>query len=124
VVTLLTPPLEFELELVVAAVSEPELVVVVVSEPELVVVAGVEFDATVLADELLAASAGSWPDTSTIEISSHAATNSATDPVTIRRRMMRARASRAVLIAWARARASCALLSVMVKYLGVGSSVG
>jgi hypothetical protein len=118
VVTLLTPPLEFELELVVAAVSELELVVVVV------VVAGVELDATVLADEPLAASAGSWPDTSTIEISSHAATNSATDPVTIRRRMMRARASRAVLIAWARARASCALLSVMVKYLGVGSSVG
>lgn len=90
-----------------------------VSDPELVLVAGVELDATVLADERLA-SAGSFPDTSTIVISSHEATNSATAPATIRRRIVRARASRALLIATPRARASCALLSVIVMYLVVG----
>jgi hypothetical protein len=126
VVTLLTVPLlalllelEFDDEPVVCElvdddvpVSEPELVL------ELVVVAGV--DATVVADEALAASAGSWPDTSTIVISSHAATNSATDPPMMRRRIMRTRPSRAALIAWPRARASCGLLLFMVRYLVVG----
>jgi hypothetical protein len=122
VVTLLTVPVpELPLVVEVVAVSDPE--VVAVSDPEVVVVAGAEFDATVDADERLA-SAGSCPDTSTIVISSHDATNSATAPPTIRRRIIRARASRALLIAWPRARAAGALLSVMVKYLVVGHRTG
>jgi hypothetical protein len=122
VVTLLTvPPPEFELELVFEVEVESAVVVGVESAVVVVVVVVVVPDAAVLADELLAASAGSCPDTSTIEISSHAATNSASDPATIRRRIMRTRASRALLIAWPRARGSCGLLSVMVEYLVVGS---
>jgi hypothetical protein len=80
-------------------------------------VAGV--DATVVAedeevaDEAFLARAGSCPDTSTIAISSHAATNNATDPATIRRRMVRARAARALLSASPRARAAAALVSLM-----------
>jgi hypothetical protein len=80
-------------------------------------VAGV--DATVVAedeevaDEAFLASAGSCPDTSTIAISSQAATNNATDPATIRRRMLRARAARAFLSASPRARAAAALVSLM-----------
>ena len=93
----------------------PEVVPEVVPEP--VVVAGV--DATVLADERLA-SAGSCPDTSTIVIRSHEATNSATAPLMMRRRIMRVRVSRAARNAWPRARASCGLSSVMVRYLVVG----
>jgi hypothetical protein len=126
VVTLLTvplPELPLELELSEPLDWELELDVDPVSDPELVVVAGDELDATVAADELLA-SAGSCPDTSTIVISSHDATNSATDPATIRRRIMRARASRAPLIAWPRARAASALLSVMVRYLVVVCRAG
>jgi hypothetical protein len=123
-VTLLTVPLpelplevepELELELEPESEPEPELV------PVLVLVAGVELDATVAAEEALA-SAGSCPETSTIVISSHEATNNATAPATMRRRIIRARASRAVLIAWPRARAPGASLSVMVKYLVVGRS--
>jgi hypothetical protein len=99
-------PLELELvepldcELVVAALpSDPELVL------ELVMVAGDELDATVAADERLA-SAGSCPDTSTIVMSSHDATNSATAPPMTRRRITRTRARRAFLIATPRARAA------------------
>jgi hypothetical protein len=83
-----------------------------VSELELVFVAAVELDATVAADERFA-SAGSCPDTSTIVIISHEATNSATAPPMMRRRIMLARLSRALLIATLRARASSALLSVI-----------
>jgi len=123
VVTLLTVPpelpLELELEELLDCVLELDVDPV---DPELevvtVLVAGVELDATVVADERLA-SAGSWPDTSTTVISSHAATNSATAPPTMRRRIMLARLSRAPLIVAARARASCAFLSVMSKYLVV-----
>lgn len=122
-VTLLTVPLpELPLELEVVEPLDCELEVDPVSDPELVLelvlVAGVELDATVDADERFA-SAGSWPETSTIVISSHEATNSATAPPMMRRRIMLARLSRAVLIAAPRARASCALLSVMFKYLVV-----
>ncbi len=113
-VTLLTePPLEVPLEDDVEPLDW-ELVVVA---PDVVVVAdGVE--ATVVADDDVAedflASAGSWPETSISVISSQAATNSATDPATIRRRMVRARATRALLIACPRARAAAAaLVSVM-----------
>jgi hypothetical protein len=88
-----------------------------------VVVAGDELDATVLADDCLA-SAGSCPDTSTIVIKSHEATNSATAPLMMRRRIIRVRLSRAALTAWPRARASCGLLSVMVMYLVVGHRRG
>src|ERR1700761_5846829 len=69
---------------------------------ELVVVDGVE--ATVVAAELLA-SAGSWPDASTIVISSQ--------PAMVRRRIERARAIRICLTAWPRARAAVGSLSVM-----------
>ena len=100
--------------------DEPVLVPDVVVD---VVVAGDELDATVLADDCLA-SAGSCPDTSTIVIKSHEATNSATAPLMMRRRIMRVRLSRAALIAWPRARASCGLLSVMVMYLVVGHRRG
>jgi hypothetical protein len=119
-VTLLTEfPDEFEFELEfelldceVVLVSDPEPAV---SDPELVVVVdGVVDDATVLADDCLA-SAGSCPDTSTTAISSHAATNSATAPPTMRRRIMLARLRRASLIAWPRARAASWSLSVMVS---------
>jgi hypothetical protein len=112
VVTLLTDPL---LELLLddcELVSDPKLLV---SDPELdVVVAGDEDDATVLADERLA-SAGSCPDTSTTAISSQAATNSATAPPTMRRRIMLARLRRALRIAWPRARAAAGSLSVMFQ---------
>jgi hypothetical protein len=101
VVTLLTVPLP-ELE-----VEEPldcvlELDVDPLPDPEPVLVAGVELDATVVAEERLA-SAGSCPDTSTIVISSQVATNSATAPPMIRRRIVRARARRAARIACPRA---------------------
>ncbi len=131
-VTLLTVPLpelplefdpEFESDEDEPLVCELVVEVVAVSDPELVVVAGVELDATVAADERFA-SAGSFPDTSTIVISSHEATNSATAPATIRRRIIRARASRTLLIAAPRARASWASLSVMVMYLAVGNQTG
>ena len=97
-------------------VLEPDVVVDVV-------VAGDELDATVLADDCLA-SAGSCPDTSTIVIKSHEATNSATAPLMMRRRIIRVRLSRAALIAWPRARASCGLSSVIVMYLVVGHRRG
>jgi hypothetical protein len=69
----------------------------------------------VLAVEVRAASAGSWPDTSTTAISSHAARNSATDPLTTRRRILRIRAARASLIACPRRRVESAFCSVMVN---------
>jgi len=100
VVTLLTVPLpEFplELELDEPVDCEPALEL----EPDEELVLG-ELDATVLAEERLA-SAGSCPDTSTIVISSHVATNSATAPPMMRRRIIRARARRALRIAWPRA---------------------
>ncbi len=124
-VTLLTVPL-LELPLLELLLlesvfeDEPVLVPDVVVD---VVVAGDELDATVLADDCLA-SAGSCPDTSTIVIKSHEATNSATAPLMMRRRIMRVRLSRAALIAWPRARASCGLSSVMVMYLVVGHRRG
>lgn len=106
--TLLTDPLpelpdaaelEFEPEFELELESDELPDVVLVPDPELVVVVdGVEDDVTVLADDFLA-SAGSCPDTSTTAISSHAATNSATDPLTMRRRIVLARLSRAFRIA-------------------------
>jgi hypothetical protein len=120
VVTLLTVPLpEFPVELELVEPVDNELdpdaepvSVDPVPELEPVLDAPVELDATVVAAERFA-SAGSCPDTSTIVIISHVATNSATAPPTMRRRIMLARRSRAVLIAAPRARASCALLSVI-----------
>jgi hypothetical protein len=116
VVTLLTePPLEVPLE---DNVDPLDWVLDVVA-PELLVVTG--FDATVVAeeDEELAADflarAGSCPETSATAISSQTATNSATDPATILRRMVRARATRALLSACPRARAAVALVSVMSR---------
>jgi hypothetical protein len=127
VVTLLTVPLPelpllelLLLESLLEFEDEPVLVPDVVVD---VVVAGDELEATVLADELLA-SAGSCPDTSTIVIKSHEATNNATAPLMMRRRIMRVRLTRAALIAWPRARASCGLSSVMVRYLVVGHRRG
>jgi hypothetical protein len=111
------PPLEVPLDDDDDVSLDWELVEpVVVASEVVVVVAGVE--ATVVAeDEEVAedflASAGSCPETSVIVINSHAATNSATDPATIRRRMLRARATRALLSACPRARAASAFLSVM-----------
>jgi hypothetical protein len=108
VVTLLTPALdEPELLLVVVVVFVLGVVVVVVS------VLGVE--ATVVVDdpvEVLLASAGSCPETSTIVIISQAATNSATAPEMILRRTLRARAARSLRSACPRARAA-SLLSVV-----------
>ena len=100
---------------------EPEPVlddVVVVA----VVVGGV--DATLVADEdveVLRASAGSWPETSTIVIISQAATNTATAPEMTRRRIVRARAARSFRSAWARALAAF-LLSVGGGVMGRASS--
>jgi hypothetical protein len=116
VVTLLTP-LEPEptLELEPTLVLEPALVLEP-DDPELLVVAVVlGVDATVVADEafeVLLASAGSCPETSTTVIISHAATNSATAPEITRRRTLRARAARSARSACPRARAA-SLVSVM-----------
>jgi hypothetical protein len=118
VVTLLTPALdEPELLLVVVVVFVLGVVVVVVFVLGVVVVVvsvlGVE--ATVVADdpvEVLLASAGSCPETSTIVIISQAATNSATAPEMILRRTLRARAARSLRSACPRARAA-SLLSVV-----------
>jgi hypothetical protein len=125
VVTLLTPPepelelfeLELMLELELTLELEPD-------DPELLVVAvvlGVE--ATVVAEdpvEVLRASAGSCPETSTSVIISQAATNSATAPEITRRRILRARAARSPRSAWARARAA-SLLSVIGRVMGPAS---
>jgi hypothetical protein len=81
-----------------------------------VVVVALGVDATVATDdvvEALRASAGSCPETSTIAIISHAATNSATEAEITRRRIVRARAVRASRSACPRARAAAASLSVM-----------
>ncbi|MGO9495996.1 MAG: hypothetical protein ACLQA5_04685 [Solirubrobacteraceae bacterium] len=128
-VTLLTVPL-LELPLLelplLESLLEPEFEDEPVLVPDVVVdvvVAGDELDATVLADERLA-SAGSCPDTSTIVIKSQEATNSATAPLMMRRRIIRVRLTRAALIAWPRARASCGSLSVIVVYLVVGHRRG
>ena len=125
-VTLLTIPvleLSFELELDPELVPELDPELALDPDPELVVdvvvVPDPELDATVAAEEWLA-SAGSWPDTSTIVISSQAATNSATAPPMIRRRIIRALLARIWRMAAPRARAASALVSVMVKYLVVG----
>ncbi|HEY1520120.1 MAG TPA: hypothetical protein VGF91_27095 [Solirubrobacteraceae bacterium] len=126
-VTLLTvPPLELSFELELDPDPEEPESEVVEEEPlvwelvaDVVAVPDPELDVTAAADEL-PASAGSWPDTSTIVISSQAATNSATEPVTIRRRIVRARAKRCWRMAAPRARAAPALVSVMVRYLVVG----
>src|SRR5581483_8597412 len=56
--------------------------------------------------DALRASAGSWPETSTIVIISQAATNSATEPEMTRRRILRARTARSLRSAWPRARAA------------------
>jgi hypothetical protein len=138
VVTLLVePPLEFPLdddvespdwepvelvvvapEVVVVVGVDATVVVVVVGLDAAVVVVVVGLDAAVGADDAevaedFLARAGSCPETSTIAINNQAATNSATDPATIRRRMRRARAIRALLSACPRARAAEALVSVM-----------
>jgi hypothetical protein len=67
----------------VAVVDDPSLELVV--DPLAGVEEAVRFEA---------ASAGSWPETSAMVISSHAATNSATAPATTRRRINRARRAR------------------------------
>jgi hypothetical protein len=123
-VTLLTePPDDVPLDVPL----EVPLVVLldVAVEVSLDVAVDVGVEATVVAADDVAAAflarAGSCPETSTIAISNHAATNSATDPATIRRRMLRARATRALLSACPRARAASALVSVMS---GTSVSVG
>jgi hypothetical protein len=127
VVTLLTPALdEPELLLVVVVVFVVGVVVVVVFVVGVVVVvvSVVGVEATVVADdpvEVLLASAGSCPETSTIVIISQAATNSATAHEMIPRRILRARAARSVRSARPRARAA-SLLSVV--RMGSGSSRG
>ena len=95
--------------------SPEDVVVVDVSPLAVVVVAGVDaiaVDDGLLPDDFLA-SAGSWPETSTSVIMIQAATNSATEPATMRRRIERARATRALRSACPRARASSWLNSVM-----------
>jgi hypothetical protein len=117
----LVPPAELVvlpgLLVVVVVVAVGVLVVVVDEEPlpedavgvvlVLVIAAAVEL--------LRAASAGSWPETSTTAISSQAARNSATAPLRTRRRILRMRAARASRIAWPRARTVSGLFSLMVN---------
>jgi hypothetical protein len=102
VVPLLLEPVPLSLELVPSSLEvvpslEPDPELEPVPEPEL----------AALALEVVAAAlrarAGSWPVASTTAISNHAATNSATDPLMIRRRIERTRLARAALIAFARA---------------------
>jgi hypothetical protein len=122
VTTLLTPlPLEAELLLCELVPDDPLVALPLTLEPVLPlepVVAVVPLldgvEATVAADDLLA-KAGSCPETSTTEINSQAATNSATAPAMTRRRIVRARPIRALLSALPRASASAAaaLVSVM-----------
>jgi hypothetical protein len=125
VVTLLTPlPVEPELdedddEPLLWTLLRPDEPVEPL-EPELLVVAVVVvgFEATAVPDdpvEVWLASAGSCPETSTTAIISQAATNSAIAAETTRRRMVRARATRALRSACPRARAAAASLSVMVQ---------
>jgi hypothetical protein len=118
-VTLLTLlPLEDEDEDALVVCGLVVDVVVVVAPALDVVDAGL--DAAAVVDACLA-SAGSLPETSTIVIRSQLATNSASAPPMIRRRIVRIRASRADLSAWPRARAAPGwLLSVMVENLVVG----
>jgi hypothetical protein len=88
---------------------EPELLLV---DPELLLVVVPELEATVDAVDL--DSAGSCPVTITMVISSQVATNSASEPATMRRRIIRTRPRRACLSACARARGTSAFMSVMV----------
>jgi hypothetical protein len=114
VVTLLTP-LEPEAEVPVVDVSVLVVPVVGVSVLAVVVVLVAGVDATVGAEDAvdaLLASAGSWPDTSTIVIISHAAMNSASAAEITRRRILRARAARSARSAWPRVRPA-SLLSVI-----------
>jgi hypothetical protein len=129
VVTLLEPmPDELLPEFPLELVPLPELVVplgslavgllvAVVDEPLPEDAAGLALVLVVdPAVELVrAASAGSWPETSTTAISSHTARNSATAPLSTRRRIMRIRAARASLIACPRRRVVLAFCSVMVN---------
>ena len=124
VVRLLTdPPLELPLVPLVELPLDPVVEDVLplfweLVEPEVPEVLLVGLEATVVAgDDLLPddflASAGSCPETSTSVISSQAATNSASEPAMIRRRMVRTRAIRALLSACPRARAASGLVSVV-----------
>jgi hypothetical protein len=88
---------------------DPELLLV---DPELLAAVVPALEATVAAVDF--DRPGSCPLTSTTVISSQAATNSASEPAMIRRRIERTRPRRACLIACARARGASELMSVMV----------
>ena len=126
-VTLLAPlllALEDELEFEFEFEVDDDVVVGLVAPELSVVIVVVEFDAAVVADDAvdaLRASAGSCPETSTIVIISQAATNSATAPEIIPRRILRVRAARSLRSAWPRARAA-SLLSVIGGVMGSASS--
>jgi hypothetical protein len=64
-------------------------------------------------EDLRAASAGSWPETSTIVIRSHVATNIDSAPARTRRRIIRVLIRRACLSALPRARAASGAMGVM-----------
>jgi hypothetical protein len=93
-------PVELEPALEFAAVPVLPLVAVVTVP---LLVPSPEATATV---DVLRASAGSCPETSTTAINSQAARNSATAPATTRRRIVRIRPARAARRASPRARAS------------------
>jgi hypothetical protein len=94
--------LDGELELACCELVVVAGVAAVVVEAAVVLVADVE--AMVAVDDVCFASAGSWPETSTIAIISQAATNRDVAPITMRRRITLARSALATRIAAARPR--------------------
>jgi hypothetical protein len=109
-----------------ALVPEDAVDAVVADEP-LLVALGVELDATTeVADffVLELASAGSWPVTICTVMNPNAATNNATAPPTMRRRIMPIRRARAARLASASLRRSSAVALVGVMFIGLAVLVG
>jgi len=114
---------------VAAVVPDDDVVpdAAVVPDELLLAVLGDEVATTAVVVDLVVlelASAGSWPVTSCTVMTPNAATNTATAPPTMRRRIMLIRRARAARLASASRRRSSALTMEGVMFIGLVSWLG